>query len=97
VKLITAVGCIVGWSHLAFVYVMALTAVCGGVMAIGLALFRGRFQETVLNVGELVAHHSHKGLQPHPDLNLSNAKTLRLPYALAIAAGCILSLYFQVA
>jgi len=29
------------------------------------------------------------GLKPHPDLTLSNARTLRLPFALPIAAGCL--------
>ena len=93
VKLIMAVGCIAGLSHIA--YLLVLTALCGGVMAVGLALARGKLQETFLNVGEIAAHHSHAGLQPHPDLNLSNVQTLRLPYALAIAGGSLLTLYFQ--
>jgi prepilin peptidase CpaA len=95
VKLIMAVGCIAGMSHIA--YILMLTAIAGGVMAIGLALYRGRLQSTVMNVLELVTHHRQHGLQPHPDLNISNGQTLRLPYALAIAGGCILTLYFQVA
>jgi prepilin peptidase CpaA len=66
-------------------------------MAIGLALVRGRLQQTLMNVGELVSHHRREGLHPHPDLNISNAQTLRLPYALAIAGGCILTLYLQAA
>jgi len=94
VKLIMAVGCIAGMTHIA--YILALTAISGGVMAVGLALARGKLQETLLNVGELFTHHRSKGLQPHPDLNISNAQTLRLPYALAIAGGCILTLYFHV-
>ena len=95
VKLIMAVGCIAGLSHI--VYILSLTAIAGGAMALVLALIRGRLQETFLNVGELIAHHRQKGLQPHPDLNLRNARTLRLPYALAIAGGCILTLCIQVA
>jgi prepilin peptidase CpaA len=93
VKLIMAVGCIAGMSHIA--YLLVLTAISGGVMAIVLALARGKFQETIMNIGELASHHGHRGLQPHPDLNLENAQTLRLPYALAIAGGSILTLYFQ--
>ena len=95
VKLITAVGCIAGMPHVA--YILALTGIAGGVMALGMALIRGRLQQTMMNVVELLTHHTRKGLQPHPDLNISNAHTLRLPYALAIAGGCILTLYFQVA
>jgi prepilin peptidase CpaA len=93
VKLIMAVGCIAGFSHIA--YLLVLTALSGGVMAIVLALSRGRLQQTISNVGAIAAHHSHEGLQPHPELNLSNAETLRLPYALAIAGGSLLTLYFQ--
>jgi prepilin peptidase CpaA len=72
-----------------------LTALAGGVMAVGLAVARGRLQETLANVGAIASHHTHEGLQPHPDLNLKNAATLRLPYALAIAGGSMLTLYFQ--
>jgi len=93
VKLIMAVGCIAGFSHVA--YLLVLTALSGGVMAICLALARGRLQQTLTNVGALATHHSHEGLQPHPDLNLSNNQTLRLPYALAIDGGSLLTLYFQ--
>jgi prepilin peptidase CpaA len=93
VKLIMAVGCIAGLSHIA--YLLVLTALCGGVMAIVLALARGKLQQTLMNVGEIASHHRQEGLQPHPDLNLSNAQTLRLPYALAIAGGSVLTLYYQ--
>jgi prepilin peptidase CpaA len=94
VKLMMAIGSIAGLPHVA--YLLALTAIAGGLMAVGLALVRGRLQQTIMNVGELAAHHRHQGLQPHPDLNLGNAQTLRLPYGLAIAAGSILTLYFHV-
>jgi prepilin peptidase CpaA len=94
VKLIMAVGCIAGLSHVA--YLLVLTAISGGVMAVFYAMARGRLQETILNVGELASHHRHEGLQPHPDLNVKNAATLRLPYALAIAGGSLLTFYFQV-
>ena len=93
VKLILAVGCIAGLSHVA--YLLVLTALSGGVMAIVWAVARGQLQQTIMNVGELASHHRHEGLKEHPDLNLKNAATLRLPYALAIAGGSILTLYFQ--
>jgi prepilin peptidase CpaA len=65
-------------------------------MAIVMALARGQLQQTLVNVGAIATHHSQEGLQPHPDLNLSNLNTLRLPYALAIAGGSLLTLYFQI-
>jgi len=94
VKLITAVGCIAGMSHIA--YILVLTAITGGVMALVLALARGRLKQTLMNVGEIASHHRNQGLQPHPDLNVKNTQTLRLPYALAIAGGSVLTLFFQI-
>jgi prepilin peptidase CpaA len=60
-------------------------------MAIGLALFHGRLKETMRNVCTLTVHHGTVGLAPHPEFNIDNVQTLRLPYALAIAAGSALS------
>jgi prepilin peptidase CpaA len=93
VKLIAAVGCIAGLPLIA--HLLIFTALAGGMMAIGLALYRGRLKETILNMGTLAAHHSSAGLAPHPDFNVSNAQTLRLPYALAIAAGSAVTLWLK--
>jgi prepilin peptidase CpaA len=93
VKLIAAVGCIAGLPNIA--YILSLTAIAGGVMGIGLALSRGRLKETLSNVTALAAHHSQEGFKPHPELNVLNTATLRLPYAVAIAAGCFMTLYLQ--
>lgn len=93
VKLITAVGCISGFHYIPGL--LAFTAIAGGVMATILALVSGRLRQTLLNVGELFSHHRTEGLKPHPEINVLNASTLRLPYALAITAGCVLTLYLQ--
>src|ERR1700688_1774791 len=90
VKLITASGCIAGLSLIG--HLLILTALAGGAMAIGLALYRRQLKETVLNMYALAVHHKTMGLTPHPEFNVSNDRTLRLPYALAIAAGSALSL-----
>ncbi len=90
VKLITAAGCIAGLSLIG--PLLILTSLAGGVMAIGLALYHRRLKQTMLNMCALVVHHGTAGLAPHPDFNLDNAQALRLPYALAIAAGSALSL-----
>jgi prepilin peptidase CpaA len=90
VKLITATGCIVGLSLIQ--HLLIFTALAGGVMAIGLALYRRQLVETCHNMHALAVHHTIMGLTPHPQFNISNERTLRLPYALAIAAGSGLSL-----
>jgi prepilin peptidase CpaA len=90
VKLITAVGCMSGFPLIG--YLLLLTAVAGGVMAIALALHRRQLMETWHNMRILAVHHKTMGLTPHAQFNISNERTLRLPYALAIAAGSGLSL-----
>jgi len=90
VKLMTAAGCIAGLPLTA--QLLIATSLAGGAMAIGLALYRGRLKETFLNIGALAVHHKSVGLRPHPEFNIGNTTTLRLPYALAIAAGSALSL-----
>lgn len=85
VKLMVAVCCLAGLSGVASI--LFGTALIGGLLAIVLALLHHRLKETFVNLGRLIVYHSTSGLRPHPDLNLSNPRTLRLPYGLAIAAG----------
>ncbi len=93
VKLITAVGSLAGLSNSASVLI--ITALAGGVMGICFALLRGQLKSTLFNVATLATHHKHQGLTPHPEINVRNASTLRLPYGLAIAAGSCITLYLQ--
>jgi len=91
VKLIAAVGCIAGLPDI--VYLLVLTSLAGGVMGVVFAMVRGRLKQTLLNVASLASHHKEEGLKPHPELNVLNSDTLRLPYGVAIAAGSTLTLY----
>jgi prepilin peptidase CpaA len=86
VKLMTVVGCFAGLSALPLVVIS--TVLAGGVFALALSIYHGRLRETLGNVVAVLQHHGRHGLKPHPDLTLSNARTLRLPFALPIAAGC---------
>ena len=90
VKLMTAVGCIAGLSPLPLVVLS--TALAGGLFALAVSILHGRLRETLSNVAALLQHHGRKGLAPHPELNLNNVRTLRLPFALPIAAGCLIAL-----
>ena len=91
VKLIAAVCCFAGLSQT--LTILIATALLGGVFAIVLALASRQMRQTISNVGFLVAHHGREGLNPHPDLNVTNAARLRLPYGIVIAAGTAFSLY----
>jgi prepilin peptidase CpaA len=90
VKLMAAVGCFTGLSSL-FVLMISIV-IAGSVFALGVAIYNGRLRETLRNVGALLLHHGQQGLKSHPDLNLTSPRTLRLPFALPIAAGCLFTL-----
>jgi prepilin peptidase CpaA len=89
VKLMAAIGCITGFLPLRMV--MVSTAVAGGLFAVVLSIYHGRLRETMRNVLVLMDHHRRRGLEPHPDLNVSSPRTLSLPFALPVAAGCLVT------
>jgi prepilin peptidase CpaA len=93
VKLIAAEACLLGLPCSASL--LLYTVLCGGVMGLALAIKRGKLFYTLANVLRLAVHHGKKGLQPHPELNVLNQSTLCLPYAVAIAAGCLLTIFLQ--
>ncbi len=91
VKLMAAVGVWSGmgvwsaWGHLAVV--MLASALAGGILALGYMIVRRRGFHTLRNLGTLFRYHLASGLAPHPEINLQNPQAIRIPYALAIAAG----------
>jgi prepilin peptidase CpaA len=89
VKLITAVGCIVGPG--AAIEIVLASAIAGGIFAIIYALWQGRLRTVLGNVSDLIKFHSAVGAEIHPTLNLSNPESVRLPYGVAIAAGVLYS------
>ena len=93
VKLMLAVGCIAGIGSIKDVLIS--TVIIGAIFAVALALYRGRLRQTISNVATLIAHHRSEGLTSHPELNVANSNTLRLPYALPIAAGCVVTFYLS--
>lgn len=87
VKLMTAVGVWSGMRQLPAV--MIATALAGGILALGFMVIHKQAAATLRNVGSLFRFHILSGLTPHPEINLQNPQALRVPYALAIAAGTI--------
>jgi prepilin peptidase CpaA len=85
VKLMAALGAIVGAPRALEIVLAA--AVAGGVLAVFVMVYRRKVLDTLRNMAGVVGHHARFGLEPHPDINLLNPATIRLPYGLAIAAG----------
>lgn len=87
VKLMAAVGVWSGLRQLAVV--MLASALAGGILALGYMIVRRRGFRTLRNLGTLFRYHLASGLAPHPEINLQNPQAIRIPYALAIAAGTL--------
>jgi len=85
VKLLACLGAILGPGDLLAVALVG--AVIGGAMALIVALIRGRLLSTLRGVGELLAFWMSGGLKPSPVLRLDNPGTLKIPYAVPVAAG----------
>lgn len=86
-KLLAAIGALIGPREVTVA--LLATAIAGGVLAIVYAIYCGRLRSTLVNVGSVLKFHAWGGLQAHPEINLDNPETLRLPYGLAIAAGTL--------
>lgn len=90
VKLLAAIGSVVGPQKV--LVILLATAIMGGVLAILVALFRGRSLATLKNLLCLMRFHAVRGLEVHPEHNLENPSAMRLPYGLAIAGGTLYAL-----
>lgn len=87
VKLMAAVGAWVGYHHAGIALI--LCALAGGLIALGYVIVLKRYRTTFSNITSLVRFHATLGWRMHPELNLSSAKAVRMPYGLAIAAGAV--------
>jgi prepilin peptidase CpaA len=90
VKLMAGLGCIAGTADVC--NLLIATAVLGAVCALALAISRGMLRRTLGNMLVLVAHHRVNGMAAHPELNVANESTLRLPYAVPMAMASALVL-----
>jgi prepilin peptidase CpaA len=89
VKLFGAVGAFAGPQSLILIFV--LTGLLGGIAGIGLALYRGRLQQTLERTRELfIGMGRMRWEQLRAATEAPNA--LRLPYGAVIAGGTLLSL-----
>jgi prepilin peptidase CpaA len=90
VKLMAAVCC---WGSLKEAVVALLaTAIAGGVLAIAYVIYRRRAVQTLCGVAELVKFHLTAGVQAHPEVNLHDPASIRMPYGVAIAVGTLYAL-----
>ena len=91
VKLMAAIGTWIGW--LPVIYVALYGAVAGGVLAVCVALWRGYLRKALSNIAALVKYWSLVGIKPLPELTLEAGKGLRLPYAVPIMVGLVVTIW----
>jgi len=91
VKLLAALGAWIGPG--AAVWMALWAAIAGGPLALVVALSRGYLRKAFENVWSLLMFWRVVGLRPHPSLNLTTPGAPRLPYALPIAVGLVVTLW----
>jgi prepilin peptidase CpaA len=87
VKLMAAVSAFAGVTQI--VNLLIAAAIGGGAMAFVVMLYRQRVLTTIRNTIVLLQHHLTTGLRPHPDLNVRQTHSVRVPFAPAIAIGTL--------
>jgi prepilin peptidase CpaA len=87
VKLMGAVGAFAG--PVLWVHVFLATSVAAGILAVWLSLAKGRFRQTLWNMGYLAVElmHFRPPYYKHPELDVKSGRALKMPHGVAIAAG----------
>jgi prepilin peptidase CpaA len=93
VKLLAAIGAWLGPIGAAWAGLYG--AVAGGAMALAVALARGYSKTAVKNVGTILRVWSMAGVQPVEGLTLADKSSVRLPYALPLAVGALVTLWMR--
>jgi len=93
VKLLACFGAWLGpWMAL---WVALYAAMAGGVMAVVLALATGYLRQATSNIMLLLMHWRTSGVKPLPQLTLEGSRGPRLPYALPLAIGAAVAIWFR--
>ena len=91
VKLMAALGAWLGWQDT--VWTAAYGAVAGGVIAVLLGLLRGYLGQALSNVKSILITWWLLGLRPLPEHTLAQGRGPRLPYAIPIFVGLLVTLW----
>lgn len=93
VKLMAALGAWIGPG--AAVWLALFAALAGGPMAVVLAASKGYLKRAFENLWGLLIFWRVAGVKAHPVLSLDHSGTPRLPYALPIMVGLVVTLWVR--
>lgn len=93
VKLMAAVGSIVGPAN--WIQVFVVSALAGGVFALVLVIYRKRSRETLWNSGFILYELAHFRMPywRRSHLDVKDSRSLNMPHGVAIAAGTLVCLF----
>lgn len=91
VKLLATLGAWLGAS--AALWIALYAAVAGGILALIVGVAHGYLRSAFSNLWVLMAFWRAAGLRPHPQVTLAASAGPRLPYALAIAIGALVTVW----
>lgn len=93
VKLVAAMGAILGFQP--WVRAIEVAFLVAGLMALGGAIYRGLLVQTFHNIWLLLKHFLANGFRPHPEIQVNNAKLVRIPFGVAAAMGTIFAVVLR--
>lgn len=94
VKLLAAFGAWLGPGAVCWVAIYG--GIVGGVLAVPWLIARGALGRTLSNLWDLVGYWRLSGIRPRPGLTLDTPGALRLPYALPIAIGAFITMWWRI-
>jgi prepilin peptidase CpaA len=89
VKLITALGALLGFSRWTVAMEVAIFAAAG--IAIVQVIRRRAVRQTILNMLSIVRGLTKNGWRAHPTINVNNQTAIRAPFGVAAALGTLVA------
>ncbi len=86
-KFAGALGAFVGWEVL--VSLLIGSVFVAGLMALALVIYKGRFKQTLRNIGSLLASLVTFHM-PGPEVSLDNPQSLKVPYGVALSLTTVI-------
>jgi len=90
-KLAAGAGAWIGPGQLLFAFV--ITAIAGGILAVGYSLWQGRLGQCLDNTGDLLSRLNRPRAASAGEIRLADGGKLSIPYAPAIAVGTLFSFF----
>jgi prepilin peptidase CpaA len=87
VKLLAAIGAVVGLGSC--FTITLLSAICGGIIALGVALWKKRLGKTFFNLSLIVNEliHFRRPYAADAELDVRHPESVRIPHAVVLASG----------